>query len=60
MESLYGLILKIQEQHSPELRSFATNMVKSSVYTGYTDEHNMLQATFYSRQATRNRRNRPR
>jgi len=43
MESLYGLINKIQRQHtgSPELRSFAINKVK---LTGYTDEHDMLQA----------------
>jgi len=37
MESLHGLIDEIQQQHSPELRSFVVN-------EGYTDEHNMLQA----------------
>jgi hypothetical protein len=41
MESLHGLVNKIQLQHSPELRSFAVNEVR---FTGYTDEHNMLQA----------------
>jgi len=41
MESLNGLISKIQRQHSPELYSFAVNEVN---LTGYTDEHNMLQA----------------
>jgi len=41
MESLYGLIDDIQWQHSPELRSFAVNEVN---LTGYTEEHNMLQA----------------
>jgi len=41
MESLHGLIDKIQRQHSPELRSFAVNEVN---LTGYTDEHNMKQA----------------
>jgi len=41
MESLHGLIDEIQRQHSPELRSFAVNEVN---LTGYTDEHNMLQA----------------
>jgi len=41
MESLHGLIDEIQQQHSPELRSFAVNEVN---LTGYTDEHNMLQA----------------
>jgi len=40
MESLHGLIDKIQQQHSPKLRSFAVNEVN---LTGYTDEHNMLQ-----------------
>jgi len=41
MESLHGHINDIQQQHSPELRSFAVNEVN---LTGYTDEHNMLQA----------------
>ena len=41
MESLHGLINEIQRQHSPELRSFAVNEIN---LTGYTDEHNMLQA----------------
>ena len=41
MESLHGLINKIQQQHSPELLNFAVNEVN---LTGYTDEHNMLQA----------------
>jgi len=41
MEILHGFINKIQWQHSPELRSFAVNEVN---LTGYTDEHNMLQA----------------
>jgi len=41
MESLHGLIDEIQRQHSPELRSFAVNEVN---LTGYTDEHNILQA----------------
>jgi len=41
MESLHGLINEIQWQHSPELRSFAVQEVH---LTGYTDEHNMLQA----------------
>jgi len=41
MESLNGLINEIQRQHSPELRSFTVNEVN---LTGYTDEHNMLQA----------------
>ena len=41
MESLHGPIDEIQRQHSPELRSFAVNEVN---LTGYTDEHNMLQA----------------
>ena len=41
MESLLGLVNKIQRQHSPELRSFTVNEVR---LTGYTDEHNMLQA----------------
>jgi len=41
MESLHGLIDEIQRQHSPKLRSFAVNKVN---LTGYTDEHNMLQA----------------
>ena len=40
-ESLHRLINEIQRQHSPELRSFAVNKVN---FTGYTDEHNMLQA----------------
>ena len=40
-ESLNGCITEIQRQHSPELRSFAINEVD---LTGYTDEHNMLQA----------------
>ena len=34
-------INEIQRQHSPELRSFAVNEIN---LTGYTDEHNMLQA----------------
>jgi len=41
MESLHGLINEIQRQHSPELRNFVVNEVN---LTGYTDEHNMLQA----------------
>jgi len=41
MESLHGLINEIQQQHSPELRRFAINEVN---LTGYTDEHNILQA----------------
>jgi len=41
MESLHGLIDEIQRQYSPELRSFAVNDVN---LTGYTDEHNILQA----------------
>ena len=41
MESLHGLIDEIQQQHRPELRSFAVNEVN---LTGYTDEYNMLQA----------------
>ena len=41
MESLHGLIDEIQRQHSPELHSFAVNEVN---LTGYTDEHNVLQA----------------
>jgi len=41
MESLHGLIHKIQRQHSPKLCSFTFNEVK---LTGYIDEHNMLQA----------------
>ena len=41
MERLHGLINEIQRQHSPDLRSFAVNKVN---LTGYTDEHNMLQA----------------
>jgi len=41
MESLHGLIDEIQRQHSPELCSFAVNEVN---LTGYSDEHNMLQA----------------
>jgi len=41
MESLHGLIDEIQRQHSPELSSFAVNEVN---LTGYSDEHNMLQA----------------
>jgi len=41
MESLNGLISEIQRQHSPKLRSFAVNEVN---LTGYTDEHNVLQA----------------
>jgi len=41
MESLPELINKIQRQHSLELRSFAVYEVN---LTGYTDEHNMLQA----------------
>jgi len=41
MKNLHGLIDEIQRQHSPELRSFAVNEVN---LTGYTDEHNMLQA----------------
>jgi len=41
MECLHGLIDEIQLQHSPKLRSFAINEVN---LTGYTDEHNMLQA----------------
>jgi len=41
IESLYRLINEIQRQHSPELRSFATNEVK---LTGCTDGDNMLQA----------------
>jgi len=38
---LHGLIDEIQRQHSPELCSFSVNEVN---LTGYTDEHNMLQA----------------
>jgi len=41
MESLHGLINEIQRQHSPELPSFEVNEVN---LTGYTNEHNMLQA----------------
>jgi len=41
MESLHGLVIEIKRRHSPELRSFAVNEVN---LTGYTDEHNMLQA----------------
>jgi len=41
IESLYRLINEIQRQHSPELRSFATNEIK---LTGCTDGNNMLQA----------------
>jgi len=41
MESLHRLINESQRQYSPELRSFAVNEVN---LTGYTDEHNMLQA----------------
>jgi len=41
MESLHRLINEIQRQYSPELRSFAVNDVN---LTGYTDEHNILQA----------------
>jgi len=41
MESLHGLIDEIQRQHKPELRSFAVNEVN---LTGYTNEHDMLQA----------------
>ena len=41
MESLHGLIDEIQRQHSPELPSFEVNEVN---LTGYTNEHNMLQA----------------
>jgi len=41
MESLHGLINEIQRQHSPELHRFAVNEIN---LTGYTDEHNMLQA----------------
>ena len=41
MKNLYGLINEIHRQHSPELRSFTINEVN---LTGYTDEHNMLQA----------------
>ena len=54
MESLHGLIDEIQRQHSPKLRSFAVNEVN---LTGYTDEHNMLQAmiTLKKRQGVRNR-----
>ena len=51
MQSLYGLINEIQRQHSPELRSFATIEIK---LTGYTDEHNMLQAMI-TLKTTRNR-----
>jgi len=41
MESSHGPINEIQRQHSPELCSFAINELN---LTGYTDEHNMLQA----------------
>jgi len=41
MESLHWLISEIERQHTPELRSFA---IKKVNLTGYTDEHNMLQA----------------
>jgi len=49
MESLHGFICEIQRQFSLELRSFAFNEVN---FTGYTDEHNMLQAmiTFKKRE----------
>jgi len=44
IETTWNWLLQIEEiqrQHSPELCSFAVNEVN---LTGYTDEHNMLQA----------------
>jgi len=50
MGSLHGLINEIHQQHSPKLRSFAINEVN---LTGYTDEHNMLQAVITLKQQIR-------